>query len=158
MRDDPHVGPFDRTPFADALFNALARDRGCHDDGRGWSLRPDQWNGSRRLDWEGADCVGIASDRIEGMPDGMPTFRYGHDDGGTFLSILLENVVYRRRDRERSIALTGPVLPDTVMTALAGRPAETVLAHRALAGLTIASVFREKAGENLHWVIILAGD
>lgn len=111
-----------RGPFGDTLFAAIARHHGCHDDGADWhlvDLSPLHSQGTR--DWGRAGPRGIESERLRGVPTGMPRFRFARDDSGPALMIDGGRYIYSNRSGMRQITVQDLALPETVLIAAKGR-------------------------------------
>lgn len=110
-------------PFGDPLFASMARYYGCHDEGRSWHLInqfPMHTQGT--TDWALVGRRGIDTDNLNGLPSGMPRFRFARDkDGRPALMVNGGKYIFTNRDDIRAIAVYGFTLPETLLIAAPGR-------------------------------------
>lgn len=142
-------------PFGDPLFTAMARHHGCHDEGGGWhavDLSPMHSDGRR--DWARAGARGIESDRLRGVPAGMPRFRFARDEGGPALMIDGERYIYSNRHGTRRLIIQDVALPETMLAAAQGRRLSDFIDLPGARDETIASAVNGPVGPGIGSLVL----
>lgn len=130
------------SPFEDPVFATIARMHGFEDDGRAWP----------------ATELGIISRNMPNIPKSMPEFLFtqghAHYDGiltveisksPIFFSYVHSAILHPHLLTHRKI------MPETLWTALPGRPVSALMDHPAFSEMTIVGEQMRSVSGNVHY-------